>query len=155
MREAMTMMAMTKGWLAWLAVPALVLAALPALAAPGPTSSEAELLAVLRGDAPEAEKAISCKFLAVNGSPAAVNDLAMLLSNPRLASWARIALEAIPGSEASAALRDAAPKLEGRLLTGVLTSIGVRRDTAALPLLAGQLAAADAEVAAAPAWSLG
>jgi len=153
--EAMTMMAMRKTTVRWLALPALVLAAFPALAAPGPTSSEAELLAVLRGDAAEADKAISCKFLAVNGTPAAVNDLAMLLSNPRLASWARIALEAIPGSEASAALRDAAAKLEGRLLTGVLTSIGVRRDTAALPLLAGRLAADDAEVAAAAAWSLG
>jgi HEAT repeat protein len=155
MREAMTMMAMTRRTVLWLAVPALVLAAFPALAEPGPNSSEAELLAVLRSDAPEADKAISCKFLAVNGTPAAVPDLAALLSNPRLASWARIALEAIPGGEASAALRDAAPKLDGRLLTGVLTSIGVRRDTAALPLLAGKLAAEDAELAAAAAWSLG
>ena len=118
-----------------------------ALAEPGPASSEAELVAVLRGDAPEAEKALSCKFLAINGSPAAVADLAPLLSNPRLASWARIALEAIPGDEASAALRSAAGTLEGRLLAGVLTSLGVRRDAAAVPVLAGRLAAPDAEVA--------
>jgi len=133
----------------------LVLVASAARAAPGPTASEAELLAVLRSDAPEADKAITCKFLAVNGSPAAVADLAALLSNPRLASWARIPLEAIPGSEASAALRDAAGKLDGRLLVGVLTSLGVRGDTAAVPLLAGKLAAADGEVATAAAWSLG
>ena len=43
-----------------------------AVAAPGPTSSEAELLAILEGDAPEAEKALACKFMAVSGSPAAV-----------------------------------------------------------------------------------
>lgn len=126
-----------------------------ASAAPGPASSEAELLAVLRSDAPEADKAITCKFLAVNGSAAAVRDLAGLLSNPRLASWARIALEAIPGAEASAALRDAAGTLEGRLLVGVLTSLGMRGDTAAVPLLAGKLSAEDGEVAAAAAWSLG
>ena len=45
-------------------------------------------------------------------------DLAALLANPRLASWARIALEAIPGDEASAALREAAGRLDGRLLVG-------------------------------------
>ena len=139
----------------WLAVFVAALTAFPAMAAPGPTASEAELLAVLRSDAAEADKAITCKFLAVNGSPAAVADLAGLLPNPRLASWARIALEAIPGGEASAALREAAGTLDGRLLCGVLTSLGVRRDAAAVPLLAGRLAADDAEVAAAAAWSLG
>jgi len=124
-------------------------------AAPGPTASEAELLAVLRSDASEADKAITCKYLAVNGSPAAVPDLAALLSNPRLASWARIPLESIPGGEASAALREAAGRLDGRLLVGVLTSLGARGDTAAVPLLAGKLAAEDGEAAAAAAWSLG
>lgn len=129
--------------------------AVAAVAAPGPQSSEADLLAVLRGDAPEADKAITCKFLAVNGTPAAVPDLAPLLANPKLASWARIALEAIPGEEAAGALRDAAGKLEGRLLVGVINSLGARRDKASVPLLAGKLGAADAEVAAASAWSLG
>ncbi len=134
---------------------ALVVSTTAWAATPGPASSETELLAVLRSDAPEADKAITCKFLAVNGSPAAVADLAPLLANSRLASWARIPLEAIPGPEASAALREAAPKLEGRLLCGVLTSLGVRRDAAAVPLLAGKVAADDAEVAACAAWSLG
>lgn len=133
----------------------VVLVAVPAVAAPGPQATEAELLAVLRSDAPEADKAITCKFLAVNGSAAAVDDLAELLSNPRLASWARIALEAIPGDEASAALREAAGNLDERLLVGVLTSLGVRRDAAAVPLLADKLAADDAEIAGAAAWSLG
>ncbi len=126
-----------------------------AAAAPGRTSSEAELVAVLRSDAPEADKAITCKYLAVKGSPASVADLAPLLANPRLASWARIPLEAIPGPEASQVLRDAASKLEGRLLCGVLTSLGVRRDAAAVPLLATKMASEDAEVVACAAWSLG
>ena len=126
-----------------------------AVAAPGPTSSEAELLAILEGDAPEAEKALACKFMAVSGSPAAVPAVAPLLANPRLASWARITLEAIPGDEASAALRAAAGSLEGRLLAGVISSLGVRQETAAVPLIAGRLADDDAQVAAAAAWALG
>ena len=123
-------------------------------AGPTPTSTEAELIAILQGDGPEADKALACKFAAVNGSPAAVPAVTPLLKNPRLASWARIALEAIPGDEASAALREAVGTLDGRLLTGAIMSLGVRGDSAAV-LLAGKLAAEDAEVAAAAAWSLG
>lgn len=133
----------------------LVAFTLSAQAAPTPASTEAELIAILQGDGPEADKALACKFAAINGSPAAVPAVVPLLKSPRLASWARIALEAIPGDEASAALREAAGTLDGRLLTGVITSLGVRRDTAAVPILAGKLAAEDAEVAAAAAWSLG
>ena len=125
------------------------------VAAPGATSTEADLLAVLRSESPEADKALSCKFLAVNGSAAAVGDLATLLANPRLASWARIALEVIPGDEASAALREAAARLNGRLLVGVINSLGVRGDSAAVPMLAGTLGDEDPEVAAAAAWALG
>lgn len=129
--------------------------AFAAQGAPSPASTEAELIAILTGDAPEADKALACKFAAVNGSRAAVPAVAPLLKSQRLASWARIALEAIPGDEASAALRDAAGTLDGRLLSGVITSLGARRDAAAVPLLSGKLAAEDAEVAAAAAWSLG
>jgi HEAT repeat protein len=124
-------------------------------AAPVPTSTEAELIAILAGEGPEADKALACKFLAVNGSPAAVPAVAPLLMNPRLASWARIALEALPGEDASAALREAVGKLDGRLLAGVITSLGVRGDSAAVPVLAGRLEDEDVEVAAAAAWSLG
>ncbi len=139
-----------------LAVAVLAVAvAFNAQAAPTPTSTEAELIAILQGDGPEADKALACKFAAVNGSSAAVPAVAPLLENPRLASWARIALEAIPGDEASVALREAAGRLDGRLLTGVITSLGVRRDAAAVLLLAGRLEDEDAEVAAAAAWSLG
>jgi HEAT repeat protein len=120
-----------------------------------PLPSEAELIVVLRSDASEADKAIVCKKLAIKGSAAAVGDLAKLLANERLASWARIPLEAIPGPEADAALRAAAGSLSGRLLVGVINSIGVRRDAAATSLLEGRLGDADAEVAAAAAAALG
>jgi len=127
----------------------------PAISAAEPAAQERELLAVLRSAAPESEKAITCKRLAVSGSAAAVPDLAALLGNPRLASWARIPLEAIPGSEADAALRAAAEKLDGVLLVGVINSLGVRGDAASVPLLESRLTSADADVAAAAAAALG
>lgn len=116
---------------------------------------EADLLAVLRSDALGAEKALVCKQLAIHGSAAAVPELAKLLPNKQLSSWARIALEAIPGEESDKALRDAAGSLEGRLLVGVINSIGVRGDADAVELLAGQLKDADAQVASAAAVALG
>ena len=109
----------------------MAFAAAPAPAFDGPDTSpekENELLAVLRSDASGGEKAIACKNLAIHGSSSAVPDLAKLLPDPRLSSWARIALEAIPGPAADEALRTAADSLEGRLLIGMINSIGVRRD---------------------------
>lgn len=116
---------------------------------------EAEQLAILRSDAPPAQKALACKRLAIDGSNASVPDLAKLLSDADLASWSRIALEAIPGSDADAALRKAAESLDGLLLVGVLNSIGVRRDAQAVELLTGKLEDKDPEVAAAAAVALG
>jgi HEAT repeat protein len=118
---------------------------------------EANLLAVLTGDAPAADKALACKQLAVHGSEAAAPELAKLLSHPQLASWARIALEAIPGPAVDAALRQSAESLEGDLLVGVVNSIGVRRDGSAVPQLVSFLARANTapETAAAAAVALG
>jgi len=112
--------------------------------------SESNLLAVLRSDAPASEKALTCKLLAIYGSNEAVSELEKLLS-----SWARIALEAIPGSAADEALRKAAGSLQGRLLTGTINSIGVRRDASAVDILIKRLLDDDAEVAAAAAVALG
>lgn len=117
--------------------------------------NEADLLAVLRGDAAAADKAIACKKLAVYGSKAAVPDLAKLLSNPQLASWARIGLEAIPGAEADESLRKATESLDGNLLIGVINSIGVRRDAAAVELLTARLQDKDGEIVTAAAIALG
>jgi hypothetical protein len=104
-------------------------------------SKESDLLAILKGDAPAAEKAMACKKLALYGSSESVGELAKLLSDPQLASWARIALEAIPGTTADEALRTAANSLTGNLQIGVINSIGVRRDSAAVAWLTKQLQA--------------
>ncbi len=116
---------------------------------------EKELIAVLRSAAPPQDKAIACKKLAIDGSSEAVGDLAKLLSDPQLASWSRIALEAIPGTAPDEALRKASESLEGNLLVGVLNSIGVRRDANSVEVLTKRLSDKDDEVASAAAVALG
>jgi HEAT repeat protein len=119
------------------------------------SKNERDLIAVLRSDAPKAEKAIACKNLSVYGSSEAVADLAKLLGDEQLASWSRTALEAIPGAAVDEALRTATKSLEGKLLAGTINSIGVRRDAGAVDLLSKRLADKDAEVASAAAVALG
>ena len=116
---------------------------------------EKELIAVIRSDAPPQDKAVPCKLLAIYGSAEAVPALAALLPDKDLCSWARIALEAIPGPAADDALRQAMAKLQGRNLIGVINSIGVRRDAEAVDALAKKLGEADPAVASAAAAALG
>ncbi len=116
---------------------------------------EQQLIDVLKADSPKAEKAITCKRLAIYGGKDSVDELAKLLPDGQLSSWARIALEAIPGPEADAALRDAMQKLGGRVLIGVINSVGIRRDAKAVDALAVRLKDSDAGVASAAALALG
>ncbi len=119
------------------------------------STQEAKLIAVLKSEAPKAEKAITCKLLAIHGSGDAIPELAKLLSDPQLASWARIALEAIPVPAADEVLRTAAKSLTGKLQIGVINSIGVRQDEQAAKWLAETLTDSDEQVAAAAAAALG
>lgn len=140
----------------WSAILATAWAA--ALAAENPTAAgerEQKLISALQSDAPPAEKAIACKQLAVYGTQAAVPALGALLSDEKLASWARIALEVIPGPAADGALRESLNRLQGRLLVGAINSLGVRRDVKAVEALIGRLKDADGEVASAAAVALG
>jgi HEAT repeat protein len=118
-------------------------------------AKEQELIEKLRSDAPGADKAIACKELAVWGSSQAVPELAKLLGDEKLASWSRIALEAIPAPEASEALRKAMDSLKGRLLVGTINSVGVRRDDGAVEALTVILKDSDTDVASAAAVALG
>jgi HEAT repeat protein len=136
----------------------LAVAAAPPAAAVDPVASqekERQLISILQSDAPPQEKAITCKRLAIYGTGAAVPALAPLLSDAHLASWARIALEAIPDPAADDALRAAMDKVQGLQLVGVINSIGVRRDAKAVDGLIARLNAADSEVASAAAVALG
>ena len=116
---------------------------------------ERELIGVLRSESPPEEKALACKQLTVYGTAECVPALAPLLADEHLASWARIPLEAIPGQAADNALRQALDKLHGKLLVGVINSVGVRRDAKAVSKLTGKLKDQDTEVASAAAIALG
>ena len=133
----------------------LIIAGAFAACAAAADPKESDLIAVLQSDAPKSEKAITCKKLAIYGTEQSVPALAPLLADKELSSWARIALEAIPGPAADAALRKALDNLEGRLLIGVINSISVRRDALAVDALTQKLSDADAGVASAAAVALG
>jgi HEAT repeat protein len=138
---------------------AFVLLTTVAFSADKAPSSSAEKarqdVAVLKSQAPPAEKALACKRLAIYGTPEAVPALSSLLADKELSSWARIALEAIPGQASDEALRAALKNLQGQLLVGVINSIGVRRDAKAVSALTSKLKDPDPEVAAAAAIALG
>jgi HEAT repeat protein len=141
----------------YFAILSLLLVTAPARAADKAPAEDKQQkpLAVLRSAAPPQDKAMACKQLAVYGRKEAVPALAALLADERLSSWARIALEVIPDPAADEALRQASGKLQGRLLVGVINSIGVRRDAQAVECLAARLKDADADVASAAAVALG
>ena len=114
-----------------------------------------KLVAVLKSDAPQKEKADACRELARIGNKDAVAPLAALLPDEKLSHMARYGLETIPDPAVDDVLREAAEKLQGRQLVGVIGSIGVRRDTQAVKILAGRLHSPDNDVAQAAARSLG
>jgi len=138
-----------------LTLAAIACVAIQVRAAESQAEKQQKYIAIIKSDAPPQEKAVPCKMLAVYGDKEAVPALAALLPNKDLSSWARIALEAIPDPAADEALRDAAGKLQGRLLIGVINSIGYRRDAKAVEVLVPKLKDADAQVASSAAAALG
>ena len=120
-----------------------------------PAVNPPQLIALLKSNAPKSEKVKAFKPLAVFGDKDAVPAIAPYLADEELSSWARIALEAIPDPACDEALRKAEPTLKGRLLIGVINSIGVRRDGLAVGALAKRLGDADEAVAIAAAAALG
>lgn len=119
-----------------------------------PAAESAELGELLKSDALQYEKVIACKRLATIGTKEAVPALAALLSDEKMAHMARFALEPIPDPSVDAALRDALGELQGKLLVGVINSIGVRRDAEAVEALKKLISGTDQMVAGAAAMSL-
>jgi HEAT repeat protein len=116
---------------------------------------ETRLAAVLKSGASRAAKDYVCRALKTIGTAESVPALAALLPDKDLSHMARYALERIPAPEAVAAMRDALPNVTGALKVGVIGSLGVRRDEASVPALAGLLCDADKAVASAAAEGLG
>jgi HEAT repeat protein len=101
------------------------------------------------------QKNVACRRLAVIGTKAAVPALAALLTDEKLAHYARFALGPIPDPSVDEALRAAMPKLKGKLLIGVVNTVGQRRDERALEPLARLFRDLDVEVAQAAAAAVG
>lgn len=139
------------------AAPAALLAQGTPVSTSVPRAQEVQsLVATLNSStASQHEKAVACHRLAIIGDKSAVPALAALLGDEKLAHMARHALEPMPDPAAAAALRAALGKLQGRLLVGVINSLGFRRDAQATAALAKFLGNPDAEVSTAAAAALG
>ncbi|GAB6167091.1 hypothetical protein JCM19992_30910 [Thermostilla marina] len=119
------------------------------------TETSDELIAILQSaDADLHAKAVACKKLAVVGDAKAVPVLAELLTDPKLSHYARFGLEPNPSPTADEALRAALDKVDGRLLAGVVNSIGVRKDAGAIDKLKELSTSDDAQVVSATAHAL-
>jgi HEAT repeat protein len=116
---------------------------------------EEQLIGLLESEAELFEKAKACQRLAVIGTSKSVSVLANLLNDARLSHYARFGLESNPSPEVDTAFRKALGELKGALLVGVINSIGVRRDTAAVAELQQAVDSSDVEVATAALAALG
>jgi HEAT repeat protein len=116
---------------------------------------ENRLLAALSGSLSRDAQDYVCRKLATIGSVAAVPALSALLLKPENSHMARFALERIPAAEAGQALRDAVPKVSSQQQIGIISSLGSRREAAAVATLAGALKNNDAAVSRAAALALG
>jgi HEAT repeat protein len=101
----------------------------------GDAEKTKKLIEVLKSDADVFSKARACQQAGEFGTAEVVPALAGLLSDEKLAAYARSGLENIPDSSAAAALRTALGSLEGARLGGVVTSLGVLRDVQAVEAL--------------------
>ncbi|NLH16932.1 MAG: hypothetical protein GX455_10160, partial [Phycisphaerae bacterium] len=114
-------------------------------------ADEKELISILKSDAGVVEKCDACQQLRISGTLESVEPLAALLGDERIGHAARYALEAMPCPEAGAALRAAMDQTSGIVKAGLIDSLGWRRDTTAIPLVAKGLSDSDAVVAMAAA----
>lgn len=120
-----------------------------------PEQRKQKSIAALKSDASFKEKCDACRELTVLGGKEAIPLLAGLLADEKLSHMARYALEPNPDPAVDEALRDALGRLKGRALVGVIHSVGIRRDTKAVALLAKFLRDSDADVAQTAARALG
>ena len=103
------------------------------------TADEAVLLQAIDGAGSEPADIhrvnVAVKRLAVVGTEASIPKLVALLANEKQNFNARFALEALPFDAADAALAEAAGKLDGACLVGVIDTIGVRGKAESVELL--------------------
>ncbi len=116
---------------------------------------EGQLVAVLQSNASPQQKDAACAQLKRVGTARSVPALAALLKDEQLSHSARFALESMAAPEAGAALTTALDTTTGLTQAGIAQSLGMRRETQAVPALAKLLADSDGSVVAAAAFALG
>ena len=116
----------------------------------------AKLAAVLQdANASVYAKTLACKQAAQTADKESVPPLAAVLLDESLSHPARIALQQIPGPEATAALCSALPNAKGNILIGIIGTLGERHDPAAVSHLEPFLADGEPKVVYATAVALG
>jgi hypothetical protein len=100
-------------------------------------------------------KQFVCRQLALIGGPEQVRTLAKLFADEKLADVARLALDAIPGDEAAAALRSQLNTASGNARIGIIQSLSQRRDANSVKPLAALVLDPHTEVAQPAALALG
>lgn len=115
------------------------------------SAQQHDLLAVATSStAALADRARALQQLALVATPEAIPSLSSLLADEKLGHYARDVLEQLPHIDATAALRDALPRLTGNAQIGVINSLGLRRDSRAVEPL-NSLAISDNSPTTAPA----
>ncbi|MBI1317708.1 MAG: hypothetical protein GC168_02020 [Candidatus Hydrogenedens sp.] len=128
----------------------------PALRADDSGPPENELIAVLNGaNAGWEAKYQACYNLRRMGTAASVPALAALLDDEHLSHMARYALEPLDAPEAGEALRAALDSVSDAHKIGIMTTLGVQRDTAAVTQIAALAQSDDTAVAEAALAALG
>jgi HEAT repeat protein len=116
---------------------------------------EAKLISFLRGNATLAGKMAVCRELRLIGSEKSVSRLEKMLTVKETTDMARYALEKIPGLAADNALMSTLGKIQGEMKIGVISSLGLRKTSTAVPELGKLLQDSNPAVALAAATALG
>ncbi len=125
------------------------------VACAGAANRTQEWIEVLQSETSIFEKARACQQLGEFGTEEAVPALDRLLNHDILSAYARAGLERIPGTEASAALRDALGQTQGKFLIGVINSLAALRDERAVTALIALTRNSDPEIVKAALLALG
>ena len=120
--------------------------------------NEGKLIEVLqKTETSDNDKVTACQNLGWCGTKTAIAPLSALLANekPVLRHAARYGLEMIPDPAVETAFCEAAGRLTGPALMGVLQSMGNRGNAKSVSLLSGRMSDGDKSMAGAAAQSLG
>jgi HEAT repeat protein len=118
-------------------------------------AEEDQLLTVLQSDQSFNAKDTACSRLKSIGTAQSIPVLASLLTNDDLSHSARYALESMPFPQAGDALLAALAKTSGSNEVGIINSLAMRHETAAIPRFGKLLHDSDPVVATAAAEGLG